>query len=144
MNNSKSPYKLSKEGICTVERTRIMKGWNKTSKEWVRTAGASQSTLKRFLSGKPVSISCFISLCNALGIEEWQKLVAWEDNDSIRVDHEQPENYPAQPESAEPKRALVVTGCFTESKKARVEVLVQALKKALLEADIIISEEPFS
>lgn len=135
--------KLSREGLLAVEQAIVMKGWKRTEKKWVQTADVSQSTLKRFLGGNPVSISCFISLCSALGLE-WQELVDWEDNDSTRVNHKPSENSPAQPEPVEPKRALVVTGCFSESQKAKVEVLVQALKKVLLEADIIISEEPFS
>jgi hypothetical protein len=139
----RTSYRLSKDGISVVEQARRMKGWKRTSNEWVQTAKASQSTLKRFLKGEAISIDCFISLCNALGIEEWQKLVDWEDNDSTRVHREPSENYPAQPEPVEPKRALVVTGCFTESQKEKVKLLVEALKKALTEADIIVSEEPF-
>ncbi|MEQ8463705.1 hypothetical protein [Coleofasciculus sp. E1-EBD-02] len=124
--------------MSIVEKARIMKGWNRTDQEWARTARVSRSTLKRFLSGQSLTVDCFRSLCEALGLDEWQNLVAWEDNDSTRVAQKQSENPPAQPEPAEPKRTLLVTGFFNESQKARIEILLEGLKKTLLEADIII------
>jgi hypothetical protein len=84
-SSMRTSYKLSDEGIAEIDHARRMKGWKKMDKQWVKQALSSESTLKRFLSGVPISAEHFISLCKAVGIEDWQKIVDWEDNDSTRV-----------------------------------------------------------
>ncbi|WP_373527406.1 hypothetical protein [Nostoc sp.] len=143
MNTS---YKLSEEGQIRVEQTRLMKGWTKTSVVWLDESMISESTLKRFLQGKPVRASSFIGLCNALGISEWQELVEWigidkSNNDSTRVDFHFPEGSFEELNSTEAKQTLAVTGVFTEDKRLQVEAALEVLKSLLLSSQVFISKQ---
>lgn len=67
--------KASEEGLKRVDRARKRMGWSKTrSKTWWLEANVSQATLRRFWK-QPISLDGFISICKAVGIEDWQTIV---------------------------------------------------------------------
>nr|RNJ65801.1 MAG: serine/threonine protein kinase [Leptolyngbya sp. IPPAS B-1204] len=69
--------KASEEGLKRVDRARKRMGWSKTrSKTWWLQANVSQATLRRFWK-QPISLDGFISICKAVGIEDWQEIVDW-------------------------------------------------------------------
>jgi adenylate kinase family enzyme len=70
--------RASKQGLEIVDRARRKKGWTKNEEAWWGLAFSSQATLKRFLQGKPIKRDAFISLCQAVGIENWEEIT--EDN----------------------------------------------------------------
>ena len=143
MNTS---YKLSDKGQIQVQQARLMKGWTKTSQDWLDKSMISESTLKRFLQGKPVRASSFIDLCNALGISEWQELVEWTsiykpDDDSTRVDFHFSKESLEKSDSTELKQTLAVTGVFTEDKRLQIEAALEVLKSLLLSSQVFISKQ---
>ncbi len=109
-----------------IDTARKKKGWNKTDWQWYSDADVSESTLKRFIGGKPVSVKNFQSLCKVVGIEEWHSLVDWENSDSSTV---------AQ-FSEELQGAIGVTGVFTSEKKLEVEMALERLQELLMECKI--------
>jgi DNA-binding Xre family transcriptional regulator len=138
MTRRTTSYKLSEECITVVEQARVMKGWKRST--WADRAEISESTLKRFLNGQPIRMEKFISICQVIGLEDWQNLIAWEDNDSTRVFLEDlSQNPPAPPEATLSKYALVATGTFTDSQKAQIELLLKALGNLLSEGQIHIA-----
>jgi hypothetical protein len=73
--------KASLEGLELVDRTRRRLGWNKTSQIWLEKAKVSRATLNRFWQITPISRECFISICEAVGVD-WQEVVEREDEAS--------------------------------------------------------------
>jgi DNA polymerase III delta prime subunit len=66
--------RASEQGLEIVDHARRKKGWTKTEEAWWGLAFSSQATLKRFLQGKPIKRDAFISLCQAVGIENWEEI----------------------------------------------------------------------
>jgi tetratricopeptide (TPR) repeat protein len=66
--------RASEEGLKKIDQARRNKGWTKTEQAWYQLALSSKATLKRFLDGKPVKQETFVSLCNAVGIENWEEI----------------------------------------------------------------------
>ncbi len=126
MGRKSSSIKLKKEGMTIIDTARKKKGWNKIERKWYWDAEVSESTLKRFISGKPISPKNFQSLCEVVGIEEWHSLVDWENSDSSTV---------AQ-FSEELQGAIGVTGVFTSEKKLEVEMALERLQELLMECKI--------
>ncbi|MFB2921601.1 hypothetical protein [Aerosakkonema funiforme] len=128
---------LSKEGQTRVEETRLNKFWSKTDYRWFGKAEVSLSTLKRFLNGKPISRSNFFQLCSALGIQEWESLIALDNKqDSTAIALPQPQiSQPPDPLSTQPLEnrllSFMITGTFTQDKQAEIEVALTHLEKLL-------------
>lgn len=61
----------SSQGLELVDRARRRLGWNKTSPAWLDKANVSRTTLHRFRYPEPISRECFISICDAVGVD-WQ------------------------------------------------------------------------
>jgi hypothetical protein len=150
-SRTRTTYKLSKEGLQEVERSRKLKGWGRTSREWTEASMSSESTLKRFLRGEAISPEHFKTLCSAVGIEQWQVLVDWqgEDIDSMRVGSEKEESEPKNvgndnfisDESSQSKYGLAVTGVFSADKKLEIETALKAVKNLLLTCQIVIEQQ---
>ncbi len=132
---TRTTYKLSNNGLVQIDKARQLKGWNKTSKVWVEESMSSESTLKRFLKGEAISGELFINLCKAVGIEKWQELVDWQDNDSTRANFT--ENIKTS-DSPNNQYTLTVSGIFTEVKKRQIEGLLEVLEELLLESKVVI------
>ena len=131
-------YKLSEQGKVVIDQYRRYKHWIKTSPEWINMAHTSESTLKRFLRGEKISSDHFISICEAVGIEEWQKLVDWEDNDSTRVGSFPTPTATAQ-KTEQKIRGIAVSGTFSQEKKQEIEAVLELLKTLLSTCNVIIS-----
>ncbi len=67
--------KASKQGLEIVDRERRKKGWQATAVSWCQAAQVSETTLKRFKRGIPIQQDAFVSICQALGIENWEEIV---------------------------------------------------------------------
>jgi hypothetical protein len=64
-------------GLERVDRARRKKGWTKTvTLVWWQTAMTTRATLKRFWRRMPVQKETFIDICEAVGISDWQDIVA--------------------------------------------------------------------
>ncbi|NES92189.1 MULTISPECIES: hypothetical protein [Okeania] len=147
MGRKASSIKLNEEGIKMIDTARKKKGWNKTEPKWCWDAEVSESTLKRFISGKPISPKNFQSLCEVVGIKEWHSLVDWENSDSTvpqlpeeLLDTSLTENKPQS------KGGIAVTGVFTFDKKLEVEMVLERLREVLMECKIVVKspQEPQS
>lgn len=147
---SRTTYKLSLEGLNKVEKYRKSKGWGRTSKEWCKSGMSSESTLKRFLKGESISAKHFKDLCSAVGIEEWQKLVDWNDIDSTKVPPETQKslitkniisNNSTSDENSSSKYGLAITGVFSADKKLEIEAALKAVKNLLLSCQIVIEPQ---
>lgn len=66
----------SEEGLKIIDRARRKKGWTKYEKAWFQMATTSEATLKRFWAEKPVSQKTFALICEQVGVENWQSIVA--------------------------------------------------------------------
>ncbi|MDJ1184704.1 hypothetical protein [Roseofilum casamattae] len=114
----------------------------------------SKSTLKRFLSGKPILIDSFISIMNALKIEEWQEYADWgqEKQDSTRAlqfaRNKITFNPPvgSNPTASKSKGAIPHGGFFTigginQSDLKAIEVILEHLNQTLLKCNITFSSD---
>jgi ABC-type dipeptide/oligopeptide/nickel transport system ATPase subunit len=65
--------RASAAGLMLIDQARKRKGWTKTvTLAWWQTAMTSRATLKRFWQQKPVQKETFISICEAVGLTDWQ------------------------------------------------------------------------
>ncbi|MTJ55933.1 AAA family ATPase [Anabaena sp. UHCC 0253] len=67
--------RLSQEGLKQVELARCKKDWDADATVWYDAAHSSKATLKRFRAGIAIQQQAFIALCQAVGIDDWEKLV---------------------------------------------------------------------
>ncbi|MDY7003845.1 MAG: hypothetical protein SWX82_07750 [Cyanobacteriota bacterium] len=128
---SSSSICLLEEGIEKVNIARIKKGWKKTQKEWYESAFVSISTLKRFMSGIPISPDSFKKLSEVVGIEEeeWNSLI---------------DEYPSQSftqKKSNFKTGVDITGIFTSDKQLEVEIALEHLKQLLINCKVVIYNE---
>ena len=117
-----------------IDVIRKQKGWTKADKEWTDAAYVSESTLKRFVSGQPVSPDNFKAMCEVLGIDKWQSLIDWQDVDSVTkaaVD----ELLKSANKNEEPQlnQGICLTGVFASAKKIQIEIVLKELKELLLD-----------
>jgi AAA ATPase domain len=62
-------------GLRLIDQARKRKGWTKTvTLAWWQAAMTSRATLKRFWAQKPVQKETFISICEAVGLIDWQAI----------------------------------------------------------------------
>jgi len=66
--------RASEVGLQRVDQARRKKQWNKYDEAWYQLANTSESTIKRFWSHKPIQADIFESICNAVGIEDWEAI----------------------------------------------------------------------
>lgn len=148
MGRKPSSIKLNKEGIKMIDTARKKKGWNKTERQWCWDAEVSESTLKRFISGRSISPKNFQSLCEVVGIEKWHSLVDWENSDSTTVAQFSEELLGTSLTEKKPqsKGGIAVTGVFTSEKKLEVEMALERLRELLMECKIVVkpAQEPES
>jgi len=65
----------STDGLTIVDRARKRRGWTKTSTAcWWEDAHTSRATLRRFWRGERIQQDAFISICEAVGISDWQAI----------------------------------------------------------------------
>lgn len=72
---NRNSYRLSDEGFSRVERARLAKKWNRQDLKWWHAANVSEATLKRFIARKTITEEYFISLCKAVGIDDWEVVI---------------------------------------------------------------------
>ncbi|MBF2088502.1 MAG: pentapeptide repeat-containing protein, partial [Synechococcales cyanobacterium K32_A2020_035] len=63
-----------------VDKARRKKGWAKAEQAWAGLACTSTATLKRFWAGVTIASDTFRAICKAVGIEDWEAIVEFEDN----------------------------------------------------------------
>ncbi|HEY9816929.1 MAG TPA: pentapeptide repeat-containing protein, partial [Candidatus Obscuribacterales bacterium] len=63
-----------------MDKARCKKGWAKAEQAWADLAHTSPATLKRFWAGIAIASSSFRAICKAVGIEDWEAIVEFEDN----------------------------------------------------------------
>lgn len=68
--------KTDKKGLAIIDRARIHKSWSALAVAWCQEANVSVSTLKRFRERKAIQKSSFISICQAVGVEDWERVIA--------------------------------------------------------------------
>ncbi|NER33867.1 MAG: hypothetical protein F6J93_07430 [Oscillatoria sp. SIO1A7] len=121
-------YRLSNEGKVEIKQAQAKSRW--TREFWSSKAYVSVSTLRRFLSGNPVSSENFIALCEAIGIEDWQSLVDWESS-GIEA-----------PSTSQARRSsFIVSGTFDDDKRMEIEALLKHLKTLLGSCNITVHSE---
>jgi predicted NACHT family NTPase len=67
--------KLSNSGKEIIDAARNRKGWDALASTWCREAHVTVSTLKRFREKKRIQRDAFISICSAVGVENWEQVV---------------------------------------------------------------------
>ncbi|MEB3360151.1 MAG: pentapeptide repeat-containing protein, partial [Synechococcales bacterium] len=73
--------KASAAGLDRIDKARRKKGWTKTEKAWAGLACTSEATLKRFWAGVAIRSETFRDICGAVGIDDWESIVDFEDDD---------------------------------------------------------------
>lgn len=61
-------------GLAIVDSARTAKGWNKDELSWIEKARIAKDTLRRFWLRLPIYQKSFISICESVGIENWQDI----------------------------------------------------------------------
>ncbi|WP_190677675.1 hypothetical protein [Nostoc sp. FACHB-190] len=110
---------------------------------------SSASTLKRFLHGERISAEHFIDLCKAVGIEDWQKVVDWEDNDSTRVPQLMQERLSTQKQktlspdvdSATTRYRLAVSAVFDAADLEEIEITINHLLKLMTRGTVTLQTQ---
>ncbi|MEM9120941.1 MAG: hypothetical protein AAGD09_24120 [Cyanobacteria bacterium P01_F01_bin.56] len=64
-------------GLQQINQARKRKGWSKYCRAWYELAFTSQSTLKRFWRKNRIGVDYFVSICSAVGIDEWESIADW-------------------------------------------------------------------
>ena len=111
-----SSLKASIEGLARIDKARRRMGLSRTRSEiWWMEADVSQSTLRRFWSGRPIRRDNFIAICRAVGIERWQDIIDWESvQEELGFEEESDEGYDPEseqkPEQSARSLALPETG----------------------------------
>ena len=119
--------KTDKQGLEIVDNARKKKNWTALSATWCETANVSFSTLKRFREKTAIQKDAFISICQAVGIEDWSIVAARSDS----------------PEATDRRRSRLAQKFVAEeifsnlsSIDARLYFVEQGLTKANLEQQI--------
>lgn len=68
--------RTDKQGLAIIDRARVKKNWTALAIAWCNQANVSISTLKRFRERKAIQKDAFISICRAVGINDWQQITA--------------------------------------------------------------------
>lgn len=72
--------RASTVGLAIVDQARQRHGWTKTSTaRWWQDAHTSRATLRRFWQGERIQQEIFIALCQTVGIDCWETIVAADD-----------------------------------------------------------------
>lgn len=72
-----SSLKASQEGLKIVDIARRRRGWTKTrTLNWWQSARSSQATLRRFWRGIAIDRDTFISICQAVGVTDWESVAS--------------------------------------------------------------------
>ena len=125
-------FKLSPKGVSEVKLKRKSQGI--THGEMAKSAYLSISTVKRFISGKPVSTESFKVLCNILEIEEWQNLIEQENIDSKQVLSRDSQNF--KEKDTQETGTLYIMGDFNRSQQRQIKVALESLKALMLEGTV--------
>jgi predicted NACHT family NTPase len=65
----------SDRGLQLVNDAREKQGWQRTDKRFLAAAGEiSRATLNRFYAQQPIKYENFVAICEAVGIEKWQRV----------------------------------------------------------------------
>jgi hypothetical protein len=65
----------SDRGLQLVNDAREKQGWQRTDKRFLAAAGEiSRATLNRFYAQQPIKHDNFVAICEAVGIEKWQRV----------------------------------------------------------------------
>lgn len=126
--------RLSDKGIVRAQRARKEK--DMTYIKLAERAYLAEPTIKRFISGKGVSKSSFQQICNVLGLDDWENLIA-ETPDSIQQPYKPKTEETGSTESI--KGSIAISGVFTENKQRQIRSTLEMLKKLLLDGDFIIT-----
>jgi hypothetical protein len=70
-----SSLRASEEGLKIVDLARKKKGWTKTALTWSDTALVGQTALDKFWARRAIIQENFVSICQAVGVENWQDIV---------------------------------------------------------------------
>lgn len=73
--------KIDKRGLEIIDRARVRRGWTALALAWCEEANVSLSTLKRFRERRAIQKDSFISICQAVGVQDWQRVVAVSESD---------------------------------------------------------------
>jgi Cdc6-related protein, AAA superfamily ATPase len=131
--------RASQHGLEIVDRARRKKGWTKNEEAWWGLALSSQATLKRFWRRQPIKQDAFISLCQAIGIENWEEiaeensiqqtnsLISWFSYDDNWVGREEAIAHLSEKVRGS-CRALILTGITGIGKTALAERLAVELQ----------------
>lgn len=68
--------KTDKRGLAIIDQARVHKNWTALAIAWCNQANVSLSTLKRFREKKAIQKDAFIAICQAVDIDDWQKIVS--------------------------------------------------------------------
>jgi hypothetical protein len=67
--------RASKEGLAIVDLARKKKKWTKTAVVWYETALVGKAALRRFWGRIPINTENFVSICQAVGVNNWEAIV---------------------------------------------------------------------
>ena len=68
----------SEKGLQLVNDARDKQGWNRTDQRFLEAAGKiSRATLNRFYAQQPIKHDNFVAICEAVGIDKWQRVAAF-------------------------------------------------------------------
>jgi hypothetical protein len=67
--------KASKKGLGIIDLARKKKGWTKIAVPWRENALVGEAALRKFWRRIPIRQDNFVSICQAVGVDNWEEIV---------------------------------------------------------------------
>ena len=114
----------STEGLERVDAARRKKGWTKYAQVWADLAQTSPATLRRFWAGVRIRTETFRSICEAVGIDDWEAIIDKESKDNL------------QDKGYSKRLSFAIAGSIEETDKKKLDAIVALLQKLTGDTDI--------
>ena len=121
---------LNSKGIEIVKEARMKAGIS--LEKLAEKSFLSTATVKRFASGKSVSVSSFKAICDVLGIDDWDEI-----QDQIKSKSDVKSDISTSSEN-KGSGTIAVSGTFSEDKQRQVKATLEMLRQLLLDGTIFI------
>ena len=79
--NSRITYAATPEGIERATEALKKRGGG-SKKTFAELCGLSRSTITNFFGRKPIELYCFQTICNELGLSNWEEIVDFKSSDN--------------------------------------------------------------
>ena len=115
--------RASDSGLEIIDKARRKKSWGKYEKVWADLARTSPATLKRFWQGLRIQTAAFQSICEIVGISDWESVAEFGDSNlDSRIGSK--------------RLSFAIAGSVDEIERHKLEAITALLRKLSGDASI--------